>query len=154
MAESLFAISISNGAGDMVDNFGNSGFAGHLGDGVNSGCAFNPGDSMASLNGSDNWFDDGHINAMFGFEFSAGSLNGLGDGLGNGISDGSLGFTFDDGQWPMANDSSAAAGDLFASLLVGDFFTDNILGFADVFGMRSTSLDFDFFSRRCTCHRV
>merc|ERR1719228_3064093 len=80
-----------NSRESMVDNLSGSGFAGHLGDGVNSRCALNLGDNMASLNGSDNGFDDGHINTMFGFDFSAGSLNGLGDSLGNGISDGSRG---------------------------------------------------------------
>merc|ERR1719433_1865756 len=121
-----------SGEGITMGNFGGSGFAGHLGDGVNSRCADNLGDNMASLNRSDNRFDDGNINAMFGFDFSAGSLDGLGDSLGNSISDGSrgnkggsmnsgsigsdamspelrisfsLGFTFDD-ESSMANYSS------------------------------------------------
>merc|ERR1712173_53075 len=76
---------------DMVGNLGGSGFAGHLGDGVNSRCADDLGDNVASLNRSDNRFDDGNINAMFGFDFSAGSLDGLDNGLGDGVSDGSRG---------------------------------------------------------------
>merc|ERR1711973_618505 len=147
----------------VVDNLGGSGFAGHLGDGMNSRCALNLGHNMASLNGSDNWFDDGNINAMFSFDFSAGSLDGLDNRLGDGVSDRSrgnssmgigsnamskgktsmavelrisfsFGFTFDDesgsGNTERGSNMSSAVfvDDLFASLLVGDFFTGNISG--------------------------
>lgn len=154
---------ISNGSGDVVNNFGDAGFAGHLGDGVNSGGTVNLGDDVTSLNRSDNLFGDGDIDAMFGFDLSAGSLNGLGDGLRDGISyrgrgnmskamdamsvgktgkelriSFSFGFTFDD-KSSMSNDSSAVfVDDLCASLLVGDFLADNIFSFADGFGTRST----------------
>merc|ERR1711973_182423 len=176
-----------NSGESVVDNLGGSSFTGHLGDGVNSGCADNLGDNMASLNGSDNWFDDGNISAMFGFDFSAGSLDGLDNGLGDGVSDGSrgnsgmsigsnasmskgktsivlrisfsLGFTFDDesgggkrGKGGSNMSSAVFVDDLFASLLVGDFFTGNISGGADVFSSRSTRLDFNFLSFGYACY--
>ena len=157
---------VSNGSGDVVNNLGGAGFAGHLGDGVNSGGTVNLGDDVASLNRGNYFFDDGNINAMFGFDLSAGSLNGLGDGLRDGISYGSgggessmsirgntvsegktskdlsisfsFGFTFDD-KSSVSDDSSAVFVDnLFASLFVGDFLGDNISGGADVFGTGST----------------
>ena len=78
---------VSNGSGDVVNNLGGAGFAGHLGDGVNSGGTVNLGDDVASLNRGNYFFDDGNINAMFGFDLSAGSFDGLGDrgGDGNGV---------------------------------------------------------------------
>merc|ERR1719415_328129 len=82
----LFAISISDDSGNMVDNFGGTGFASDLGDGVNSRGAGNLGDGVASLDRGDYLLDDGDIDAMFSNNLSAGSLNALGDGLRDGIS--------------------------------------------------------------------
>ena len=69
---------VSNGSGDVVNNLGGAGFAGHLGDGVNSGGTVNLGDDVASLNRGNYFFDDGDINAMFAGMFSARSFNGFG----------------------------------------------------------------------------
>merc|ERR1719362_1317060 len=63
----------------VFQDFGNSGFASNLGDGVDGGCACDLGDNMASLDGGDDLLDNWDINAMFGGTFSAGSLDGLGD---------------------------------------------------------------------------
>ena len=73
----------------MLNNGGGTSFAGHLGDGVDSGCAVNLGDNMASLNRSDNWFDDGNINTMFAGVFSARSFDGFGFKFGKSIGYGS-----------------------------------------------------------------
>merc|ERR1719361_2229860 len=117
----------------------------------------------------DNW----DINAMFGGDLSAGSLNGLGDGGREGDGNGggvgisgisesvvestitqilcvsfSISFTFDN-KSSMSISSNVGAvfvDDLFASLLVGDFFADNIGGAADIFGSRCARLDFNFLS--------
>ena len=51
-----------------------------------SGSAVNLCNNMASFDRSDNLFDFGDINAMFGGHLSAGSLDGLGDGGGEGDS--------------------------------------------------------------------
>merc|ERR1719319_2055974 len=59
----------------VFQDFGNSGFASNLGDGVDGGCAC---DLL------DNW----DINAMFGGHLSAGSLDGLGDRGGEGDGNG------------------------------------------------------------------
>ena len=77
-----------SGDNGVLDNFSNSGLAGDLGDGVDGGCADDLGDNMASLDGSDYWFDNWDINAMFGGNLSAGSLNGLGDRGGESDSNG------------------------------------------------------------------
>merc|ERR1712061_335386 len=71
---------------DMLNNGGGTSGAGHLGDGVDGGCAVNLGDDMASLDRGNLLDGDGDIDAMFGFDLSAGSFNGLGDGLRDGIS--------------------------------------------------------------------
>jgi len=72
------------GVDGVFQDFGNSGFASDLGDGVDSGCAGDHGDNVASLDGGDDLLDDWDINAMFGLDLSAGSLDGLGDGGGEG----------------------------------------------------------------------
>ena len=72
----------------MFQDFGNSGFASNLGDGVDSGCAGDLGDNVASLDGGDDLLDNWDINAMFGGNLSAGSLDGLGDRGGEGDSNG------------------------------------------------------------------
>ena len=72
------------GVDGVLDNFGNSGFAGDLGDGVDGGCADDLGDNVASLDGGDDLLDNWDINAMFGGDLSAGSLDGLGDRGGEG----------------------------------------------------------------------
>ena len=71
----------------MLNDGGGTSGAGHLGDGVDSGCAVNLGDNMASLDRGNLLNGDGDINAMFGFDLSAGSFDGLGDrgGDGNGV---------------------------------------------------------------------
>ena len=71
----------------MLNDGGGTSGAGHLGDGVDGGCAVNLGDNMASLNRGNLLNGDGDINAMFGFDLSAGSFDGLGDrgGDGNGV---------------------------------------------------------------------
>ena len=78
-------VSSDNG---VLDDFGNSGFASDLGDGVDGGCADNLGDNVASLDGGDDLLDNWDINAMFGGNLSAGSLDGLGDGGGEGDGNG------------------------------------------------------------------
>ena len=80
-------VSVSGDNG-VLDDFGNSGLAGDLGDGVDGGCADDLGDNVASLDGGDDLFDDWDINAMFGRDLSAGSLDGLGDRGGEGDGDG------------------------------------------------------------------
>ena len=72
----------------VFQDFGNSGFASDLGDGVDSGCAGDLGDNVASLDGGDDLLDNWDINAMFGGNLSAGSLDGLGDGGGEGDGNG------------------------------------------------------------------
>ena len=72
----------------VFQDFGNSGFASNLGDGVDGGCACDLGDNMASLDGGDDLLDNWDINAMFGGNLSAGSLDGLGDGGGEGDGNG------------------------------------------------------------------
>jgi len=67
------------GEDGVFDNFGNSGFTSDLGDGVDGGCADNLGDNVASLDGGDDLLDNWDINAMFGGDLSAGSLDGLGN---------------------------------------------------------------------------
>ena len=71
----------------MLNDGGGTSGAGHLGDGVDGGCAVNLGDNMASLDRGNLLNGDGDINAMFGFDLSAGSFDGLGDrgGDGNGV---------------------------------------------------------------------
>ena len=75
----------------MLNDGGGTSGAGHLGDGVDSGCAVNLGDNMASLDGGDDLLDNWDINAMFGGDLSAGSLDGLGDRGGDG--DGMVGIS-------------------------------------------------------------
>ena len=86
MVFGLFTISISS-ISDMLNNGGGTSGAGHLGDGVDGGGAVNLGDDMASLDRGNLLDGDGDINAMFGFDLSAGSFDGLGDrgGDGNGV---------------------------------------------------------------------
>ena len=72
----------------VFQDFGNSGFASNLGDGVDGGCACDLGDNMASLDGGDDLLDNWDINAMFGGHLSAGSLDGLGDRGGEGDGNG------------------------------------------------------------------
>ena len=67
------------GVDGVFQDFGNSGFASDLGDGVDGGCAGDLGDNVASLDGGDDLLDNWDINAMFGGHLSAGSLDGLGD---------------------------------------------------------------------------
>ena len=74
------------GVDGVFQDFGNSGFASDLGDGVDSGCAGDLGDNVASLNGGDDLLDNWDINAMFGLDLSAWSLDGLGDRGGEGDS--------------------------------------------------------------------
>ena len=83
----LSEVSSVVGVDGVFDDFGNSGFASDLGDGVDSRCAGHLGDNVASLNGCDDLLDNWDINAMFGGDLSAGSLDGLGDrgGDGNGM---------------------------------------------------------------------
>merc|ERR1711971_819997 len=113
---------------------------------------------------------------MFGGDLSAGSLNGLGDRGGEGDGNGggvgisgiaesvvestiteilcvsfSISFTFDNMSDKSSMSISPNVGavfvdNLFASLLVGDLFADNIGGRADVFGSGCTRLDFNFLS--------
>merc|ERR1712061_899584 len=151
---------------DMLNNGGGASGAGHLGDGVDGGCAVNRGNNMASLDRGNLLDGDGDINAMFGFDLSAGSFDGLGDRGrdGNGVvGEGSnasindmssigetsigisLSFTLDN-KTGAGKMSAVFVDNLFASLLVGDFFADNIGGGADIFGTRSARLDFNFFS--------
>ena len=69
---------------------GNSGFArcaSHLCNVVICGCTVNFGNIVASLNRSDNFFDNGNINAMFGGVFSARSFNFLSFEFGKSIGD-------------------------------------------------------------------
>ena len=73
-------------SGNMVDNFGSAGFAGHLGNGMNIRGAGNLGDNMTSFNRGDYLFDNGDINTMFSNNLSAGCLNFLGDSLRDGMS--------------------------------------------------------------------
>ena len=68
----------------VFQDFGNSGFASNLGDGVDGGGTGDLGDNVASLDGGDDLLDNWDINAMFGGNLSAGSLDGLGDGGGEG----------------------------------------------------------------------
>ena len=79
---------VVSGDNGVLDDFGNSGFASDLGDGVDGGCADNLGDNVASLDGGDDLLDNWDINAMFGGNLSAGSLDGLGDGGGEGDGNG------------------------------------------------------------------
>ena len=179
----MVSVSADNG---VLDNFGNSGLAGDLGDGVDGGCADDLGDNVASLDGGDDLCDDWDINAMFGRDLSAGSLDGLGDGGGEGDGNGSvvgisgitestmestgitestitenlcvsfsISFTFDNmsdkssmsiSKSSMSNVCAVFVDDGFASLLVGDFFADNIGGAADGFGSGCARLDFNLLS--------
>ena len=169
------------GVDGVLDNFGNSGFAGDLGDGVDGGCADDLGDNVASLDGGDDLLDNWDINAMFGGDLSAGSLDGLGDRGGDGnsmvgistmkssISESvvettitenlcvsfSISFTFDNmsdkssmsiSKSSMSNVCAVFVDNSCASLLVGDFFADNISGAADGFGSGCARLDFNFLS--------
>ena len=79
--------SVVSGVDGVFQDFGNSGFASNLGDGVDGGCAGDLGDNVASLDRGDDLLDNWDINAMFGGNLSAGSLDGLGDGGGEGDSD-------------------------------------------------------------------
>ena len=69
---------------------GNSGFArcaSHLCNVVICRCTVNFGNIVASLDRSDNLFDNGDINAMFGGVFSAGSFDFLSFEFGKSIGD-------------------------------------------------------------------
>ena len=81
---------VDTGVDGVFQDFGNSGFASDLGDGVDGGCADNLGDNVASLDGGDDLLDNWDINAMFGGDLSAGSLDGLGDGGGEGDGNGGV----------------------------------------------------------------
>merc|ERR1719203_2071801 len=143
----------------VFQDFGNSGFASNLGDGVDGGCACDLGDNMASLDGGDDLLDNWDINAMFGGNLSAGSLDSLGDGGREGDSDRgmvgissisesvmettitenlcvSFSFTFDNMSDKSSMSISSNVCAVFvdnscASLLVFDFFAGNIVGDAD-----------------------
>ena len=67
-----------------LNGFHIAGFAHGFGDRVDSGRAINLGNDMTSLNRGSLLDGDGDINTMFGFDFSAGSLNCIPDSLGNG----------------------------------------------------------------------
>merc|ERR1739840_54280 len=112
---------VVSGDNGVLDDFGNSGFASDLGDGVDGG-----GDDLL-----DNW----DINAMFGGDLSAGSLDGLGDGGGVGISgiaesvvestitenlcvSFSISFTFDN----MSDKSSMSISSNVGAVFVDDLF--------------------------------
>merc|ERR1719183_3121335 len=159
------------GEDGVFDDFGNSGFTSDLGGGVDGGCAGNLGDNVASLDGSDDLLDNWDINAMFGGDLSAGSLDGLGDRGGDGdgmvgissISESvvettitenlcvsfSISFTFDTMSDKSSMSISSNVCAVFVdnsgtSLLVFDFFAGNIVGDADGVGTGSTRLDFNF----------
>merc|ERR1719464_194841 len=160
----------------VFQNFGNSGFASNLGDGVDGGGTGDLGDNVASLDGGDDLLDNWDINAMFGGNLSAGSLDGLGDGGGEGDGNGggmgissiaesvvettitenlcvsfSFSFTFDNMSDKSSMSISSNVCAVFvdnsgASLLVFNFFAGNIIGDADSVGTGSTRLDFNFLS--------
>merc|ERR1719323_1540717 len=106
---------------------------------------------MASLDGSDNLFGDGDINAVFGSMLSAGSFDGFGFDFGKSISNGGsirvtkvlrIGFWFSFGGSFHDNWSTSFADDFFASLFVSDFLADNVVGNTNIFGTGCARLDF------------